>query len=169
MRDVACSHCGEPNDVFGLRDDSIGYWGPDDADALAPLGTFASVVDYLVSRGARRLPELVQRIADDPFLTRPDDRPLTVAELFDYWHNNIEVDGADPRMKAAKLVVQTAVYFAVMSGKGCPTCGFAHDGPGRYRVVTAWLLVHGNVTDDDPAMFMVTDEDRAMFTTAADQ
>lgn len=155
MRDVTCSHCGEPNDVYGLRTDSIGSWGPEDSDALAPLGPITPAVEYLVGQGERQLSDVVEQIADDPFLTRPDDRPLTVAELFDYWNNNMEVEGDDPAMKAAKRIVETAVYIAVLSGKGCPTCGFDHDGPGENRDVTVQQLVHGSVTDDDPALFMV--------------
>jgi len=156
MSDVTCSHCGEPNDVYGLRHDSIGCWEPEEADTLAPLGSIAAAVDYLIEHGERQLPELMEQIAGDPFLIRPADRPLTVAELFDYWNNNIEVDGDDPRMKAAKRIVETAVYFAVLSGKGCPTCGFDHAGRGKHRDVTVRQLVNDGVTDDDPALFSVS-------------
>jgi len=153
--DVTCSQCGEPNDVFGLRNDSIGCWEPEEADVVAPLGPIAPVVDYLVGRGERQLPELVEQIAGDPFLCHSDEHPLTVAELFDYWHNNLEVGDDDPTMKAAKRIVETAVYFAVLSGKGCPTCGFDHTGRGKHREVTVQQLVNDGVTDDDPALFMV--------------
>jgi hypothetical protein len=158
MRDVTCSHCGEPWDVDYLRHDSIGSWEPGQVDVLAPLGSAEPAISYLVSRDERDLPQLVEQIAEDPYLDRPSDQPLTVAELFDYWNNNTAVEPDAPAMKAAKLIVETAVYSAVLSGRGCPTCGFTHEGRGEHRETTLRELVHGGVTDDDPAAFIRADE-----------
>ena len=48
-----------------------------------------------------------------------------------------------------------AVYRQVLSGKGCPDCGFDHGpGDGPHREAQLHALVIDGVTDDDPMEFM---------------
>jgi hypothetical protein len=44
-------------------------------------------------------------------------------------------------------------YRAVLSGAGCPACGYDHAGPGAYDIDRLEALVMDGVTDDDPALF----------------
>lgn len=44
-------------------------------------------------------------------------------------------------------------YRKVLSGLGCPSCGYDHEGEGEHRAGQLRALVMGDVTDDDPMMF----------------
>ena len=55
---------------------------------------------------------------------------------------------------AYAATVNTALYRAVLSGLGCPDCGFAHPGPGEHREEQLHALVFDGVTDDDPTEFI---------------
>lgn len=45
-------------------------------------------------------------------------------------------------------------YRAVLSGAGCPACGYDHGpGEGPHRLDALAAIVAGDVTDDDPALF----------------
>jgi hypothetical protein len=49
--------------------------------------------------------------------------------------------------------VSRAVYHAVLSGKGCPHCGYKHKDDGPHRETQLRALVVDGVTDDDPMEF----------------
>ena len=107
---VACAHCGEPWDVYELRHEAVEYLDAEDA-LLAPLG------------GA------------------------VLAAFNSYWNitvvaafNPVWSATADADTKACAEEVNAAVYGATLSGKGCPSCGWAHN----------------TVTDEDPAQFLAT-------------
>lgn len=55
---------------------------------------------------------------------------------------------------AAGRRVNEWLYRAVLSGWGCPECGFTHTGEGEHRETQLEELVIGGVTDDDPMEFM---------------
>lgn len=160
MADVHCSHCAEPWEVQYLRHDSIGSWESYQEDELDPLEPVAVIVDYLGRYGGdlgKQLPQRLAAIARHPYAKRYN-QPLTVPNLFDFWHNCPNDDKS--LMSAAKRIVEEAVYRAVLSGKGCPSesCGFHHDGPGPHRETTLQEVVMGGITDDDPVIFMQADE-----------
>lgn len=45
-------------------------------------------------------------------------------------------------------------YKAVMSGDGCPACGYDHKGHGKHDEQRMYDLVIEGVTDDDPLEFL---------------
>lgn len=62
------------------------------------------------------------------------------------------VGGRDIR-NGAKIV-----HDAVLSGKGCPDCGFTHRGRGPHRDQQLHELVYDGVTDEDPMSFILDGE-----------
>jgi hypothetical protein len=50
--------------------------------------------------------------------------------------------------------VSMMVYTAVMSGAGCPSCGFGHQGEGEHRERQLEMIVIDGVSDDDPMLFL---------------
>jgi hypothetical protein len=101
---VGCAHCGEPWDVHGLRHEAVGYLDGAPEALLAPLGE------------------------------------NVVAAFNSYWNITVVAafnpgwsPAADAEASAYAEDVNAAVYRATQSGKGCPSCGWAHTGTGRYR------------------------------------
>ena len=149
MADIGCSHCNEPWDVYGLRTDSIGYLSPGDGDMLTEVESVAVVLAYL-ERAGGSTDHTLRATLDHLARTELSD-PLTVPDLFEWWWDS---DTETPEARAAKRIVDTAIYRAVRDGKGCTECGFDHTGPGRYRQQTLQTLVFDSVTDDDPAEYL---------------
>lgn len=49
---------------------------------------------------------------------------------------------------------EKGTYQKVLSGKGCPSCGYNHSGKeGAHRLRQIEALVMDGVTDDDPLLF----------------
>jgi hypothetical protein len=102
--DLTCAHCGEPWNVDGLRHEAVEYLdGARDA-LLAPLGE------------------------------------NVVAAFNSYWNVTVGAAfnpgwsaAADADARACAEELNAAVYRATLSGKGCPSCGWAHTGTGRPR------------------------------------
>lgn len=143
MSDITCAHCGEPWDVYGLREDGIGYLEDSQADMLAPLEPVSATVDYLAGQGS----DLREVLAGAPGLAQP----YTLATLFTWYWTTADPDS--PEADAAKRVVNTAIYNAVKAQRGCTRCGFAHTTTGKHAETTQRQLVDG-VDDLDPTQFL---------------
>ena len=129
MADITCAHCGESWDVHYLRHESAGHFDPDDPKTGA---------DTLAPLGAGvRRAWLVYRDAEAASTAGDDD--------------------AKADLKRAAGTLNAAVYHAVLSGKGCPDCGFTHPGAGPHRARQLEQLVLDGVTDDDPTQFLGPD------------
>jgi hypothetical protein len=48
---------------------------------------------------------------------------------------------------------EPGTYRKVLSGEGCPSCGYDHPGEGDHREEQLRQLVMDGVTDDDPLLF----------------
>lgn len=152
MADIICSHCAEPWDVHGLRHDSAGYLTDHSRDELDPIASVRAVLAYLERYGSdsdRALHTTLHRMDTAGTL----GEPLTVPALYHWWWNG-DADPDSDEGKAAKRIIDTAVYRAVLQGKGCPACGFAHTGRGKYRDTALNMIVFDSVTDDDPAEYL---------------
>ena len=82
-------------------------------------------------------------------------RPLgaeVVAAFRSFW-TTVDVPNEAESARYAGTV-NTALYRAVLSGRGCPSCGFAHPGTGAHRAAQLAALVFDGVTDDDPLEFI---------------
>lgn len=146
--DITCSHCREPWEVYGLRHDSIGYLDDHQGDKLAPLGSVEDVLRKLETGGTSDQAVRAALTASPHLPPQP-----TLTDLFDFWWSGV-ADPDEPDMQAAKRVVQTAIHQAVLSGKGCPYCGFDHTGRGKHRDTTLHELVFDGVDDGDPAEYL---------------
>lgn len=147
--DISCSHCAEPWDAFGLRTDSIGYLDDHQGEELNPLGTVDKYLTMLEKDGIASDKALRDTLAASPRLPKSP----TLADLFDFWWSGV-ADPDEPDMKAAKRVVDNAIYDAVKRGRGCPACGFNHHGEGKHRSTTLHELVFTGVDDGDPADYL---------------
>jgi hypothetical protein len=128
--------------------DAVDDLALDMRDELGRLEPIDVVVRFLNARGSGEnhmsfvdLLSAVSSTADD----------LTIETLFE-WSSCHHDDSR--LVVAAKKVVCTAVYRAVLLGRGCPSCGFSHDGEGRYRELTLREMVMDGVIDDDPFEFL---------------
>lgn len=158
MTDINCSHCGEPWDVWGLKNDSIGYLDDDQADQLAALGTADDALDHIARVvGSDRAHELRTALATIPDSALGENTrsggAVTLPTLMRWWWNDADLDSEEA--KAAKDVVETAIYAGVARGAGCPSCGFDHgDQPGQHRETTMRQLVDG-ADDTDPTSHLL--------------
>jgi len=59
-----------------------------------------------------------------------------------------------PRSAAQRGAVAAWVHRRVLSGAGCPCCGFDHHHIGPYRMRQLHELVIDGVSDEDPALFI---------------
>lgn len=81
------------------------------------------------------------------YIEQPEEAPTRAAG--ENWQAWALYDDDD----AGKLVCN-AIYRAVLSGRGCPSCGFDHEAEGQYRTQQMEELVYGSVTDDDVTVFL---------------
>lgn len=159
MTDLNCSQCGEPWDVYGLKEESIGYLTVEQAGSLVPLGNTEQALDYIArALGSGRAHDLrVALTAAVPDTGAAGDpaTPVALAELFTWWWEKSDLDSE--KAKAAATVVQNAIYAAVANGQGCPSCGFDHAKIGLHRETTLRQLVDG-VDDTDPTPHILYDQ-----------
>lgn len=162
MADINCSHCGEPWDAWGLKNDSIGYLTDDQTPWLAPLGTAEDALTYIAGAlGSGRAHDL--RTALTAVINRGEldtsGQPATLPALATWW---AEKGGYTDNHEARAVadIVQNAIFAGVANGQGCPSCGFDHSEIGPHREATLRQLVN-DVDDTDPTPHLLYDEGRS--------
>ena len=76
-------------------------------------------------------------------------------EAVDSWIDHSDFGDPEPEWLSDKLTAfGQKVFELTATGKGCPACGFKHQGVGSYREEQLRELFYDGVTDEDPIDFL---------------